>query len=141
MEAGHSAERQEAASWVLLVESEPLARETITGVLDGAGLGVIAGMATAETALLAAETGSGPPPTVLVTDTEMPMGGMDGLTLAGEARQRWPDLGVVYVTGRPSRLDGHVLGVRDRFLPKPVAPVALVRAVRGLLAAPPRRAA
>jgi hypothetical protein len=59
--------------------------------------------------------------------------GIGGLALAEEARRRWPGLGVVYVTGRPSGLDGHVLRARDRFLPGPVTPVALVRAVRGLV--------
>jgi hypothetical protein len=61
----------------------------------------------------------------------------DGFAVAAAARRRWSGVGVVYVTGRrPSRLDGRVLGPRDRFLPKPVAPSALVRAVSGL-ARPP----
>jgi hypothetical protein len=47
---------------------------------------------------------------------------------------------VVFVTGRPSGLDGHVLRARDRFLPKPVTRVALVRAVRGLVGTRWRRA-
>jgi DNA-binding response OmpR family regulator len=66
---------------------------------------------------------------------------MDGLALARRARRRWPDLGVIYVTDRPSRLDGHVLGARDRFLPRPVVQVKLVRALRGLLTVRPRQAA
>jgi hypothetical protein len=61
----------------------------------------------------------------------------DGFAVAAAARRRWSGVGVVYVTGRrPSRLDGRVLGPRDRFLPKPVAPTALVRTVSGL-ARPP----
>ena len=60
---------------------------------------------------------------------------MDAFALVQEARRRWPGLGVVYVTGRPSRLDGQVLRGRDRFLPKPVRPPALVRTVRGLVGA------
>jgi two-component system OmpR family response regulator len=125
-------ERHSKSPRVLLVKEEPLARETITKALDGAGLGV-AGAASAEAALWASEVDTGTPPAVLVTDTDLARDGMDGLALAAEARRRWPGVGVVYVTGRPSRLDGHVLGARDRFLPKPVAPVALVRAVRGLV--------
>ena len=131
----HSEERHGAAARVLLVEDEPRARDAIAEALDGAGLGV-AGAASAEAALRAVEADlAGPPPAVLVTDTDLAPDGMDGLALAAEARRRWPGLGVVYVTGRPSGLDGHVLRGRDRFLPKPVAPVALVRAVRGLVAA------
>jgi hypothetical protein len=65
---------------------------------------------------------------------------MDALAFAAEARRRWPGLGVVYVTGCPSKLDGQVLGARDRFLPKPVMPVAVVRAVRALVGAASRSA-
>jgi DNA-binding response OmpR family regulator len=138
--AQHVTDQQKAAARVLLAADECLAREAITEALDGAGLS-ISRVATAEAALHASEASPGPPPAVLVTDTDIPAGGMDGLALAGAARRRWPNLGVVYLTGRPSRLDGHVLGARDRFLPRPVAPDALVRAVRGLLIAPTRRAA
>jgi DNA-binding response OmpR family regulator len=70
---------------------------------------------------------------VAAVDTAAARGGPDELALAADARRRWPGVGVVYVTGRrPSRLDGQVLGARDRFLPKPVAPRALVRAVGAL---------
>ena len=133
--------RHAAEARVLLVEDEPRARDAIAEALDGAGLGV-ARAASAEAALRAVEADpAGPPPAVLVTDTDLAApDGMDGLALAEEARRRWPGLGVVFVTGRPSRLDGQVLRARDRFLPKPVARGALVRAVRGLVGARWRRA-
>jgi DNA-binding response OmpR family regulator len=99
------------------------------------GVGDLATAASPEIALQAAEANPEAPPTVLVTQTDFLGGGMDGLALAGEARRRWPHLGVVYVTGQPSGLDGQVLGARDRFVPQPVAPDALLRAVRGLLTA------
>ncbi len=138
-----SAERHGAAARVLLVEDEPRLRDAIAEALGGAGLGVVVrATASAEAALGAVEADpAAPPPAVLVTDTGLaPGGGMDGLALAAEARRRWPGLGVVYVTGRPSRLDGQVLGGRDRFLPKPVRRAALVRTVRGLVGASLRRA-
>ena len=137
----HSEERHGAAAWVLLVEDEARTRDAIAHALDGAGLGV-ADAASAEAALRAADADpAGPPPAVLVTRTGPAPDGIDGLALAEEARRRWPGLGVVYVTGRrPSGLDGHVLRARDRFLPGPVTPVALVRAVRGLVGASPRPA-
>jgi CheY-like chemotaxis protein len=120
---------------MLLTAAAPSLAATV-----GAGLGV-AGAATAEAALRVAEADlAGPPPAVLVTDTDLAPDGMDGLALAAEARRRWPGLGVVFVTGRPSRLDGQVLRARDRFLPKPVRRAALVRAVRGLVGASSRRA-
>src|SRR3712207_4779381 len=125
-----------AAARVLLVEDEPRLRDVIAEALGGAGLGVVVGITTnAEAALGAAQADpAGPTPAVLVADTTPALeGGMDALALAQEARRRWPGLGVVFVTGRPSGLDGQVLGGRDRFLPKPVRPPALVRTVRGLL--------
>src|SRR4051794_35705651 len=134
-------ERGRSAPRVLLVEDEPRTRDAIAAALNGAGLGVAGAAASAEAALRsAAADPAEPPPAALVTDTDLTPGGMDGLALAAEARRRWPGLGVVYVTGRPSKLDGHVLRGRDRFLPKPVMPVALVRAVRGLVGAPSRPA-
>jgi two-component system, OmpR family, response regulator len=138
----HIGERGRAAPRVLLLEDEPRARDAIAQALDGAGLGVAGATASAEAALRAAAAAdpAGPPPAALVTDTDLAPGGMDGLALAAEARRRWPGLGVVYVTGRPSKLHVHVLRGRDRFLPKPVMPGAVVRAVRGLVGAASGRA-
>lgn len=133
-------ERHGPAARVLLVEGERAVRDAIAAALDGAGLGVVTGAASAEAALRATEAAPGPPPAVLVTVTDLAPEGMGGLALAAEARRRWPGLGVVYVTGRPSGLDGQVLRARDRFLPKPVARVALLRAVRGLVGSPSRSA-
>jgi CheY-like chemotaxis protein len=141
-DARHSEERQggtAAAAWVLVVEDEPRLRDAIAEALGGAGLGVVAGASASPEAPLGAVQAdpAAPPPAVLVADTDpAPEGGaMDALALVQEARRRWPGLGVVYVTGRPSRLDGQVLRGRDRFLPKPVRPPALVRTVRGLVGA------
>ena len=125
---------------VLLVEDEPSIRELLAEDMADAGLDV----AEAPSAEVALETvnaagEAGRSPCVFVTDVNLG-GGMDGLALAREVRRRWPEVGVVYVTGRPSKLDGHALGARERFLPKPFAPAALVRAVRGLVGAPPARA-
>jgi CheY-like chemotaxis protein len=125
---------------VLLVEAEPSAREVAVEVLGSVGLGVIAEATDPTAALRMVEATTGPPPAVLVTDTDLAAGSLDGLALAEEVRRRWPGLGVVYITGRPSGLDGHVLGARDRFLPRPVAPASLVRVVSDLMAAPRRTA-
>jgi DNA-binding response OmpR family regulator len=121
---------------VLVVDDEPLLRMTLGEALDEAGLEV-AQAASAEVALAAAEAG---PPAVLVTDVNLGPGEMDGIALADEAKRRWPGVGVVFITGRPSNLDGRALGARDRFLPKPFPPHALVRAVRGLIPGAPARA-
>jgi hypothetical protein len=58
---------------------------------------------------------------------------MDGLALGVEVRRRWPGVGVVYATGYPDDLGGRPLGPRERYLVKPVAPGALLHAVRRLM--------
>ena len=119
---------------VLLVEDEPLVRELLSEALHDAGLDV-AEAPDAETALLSAapEADASGSPVVVVTDVDLGPG-LDGVALAAEARRRWPHVGVVYITGRPSNLNGHALGARDRFLPKPFVPDTLVRTVRALMA-------
>ena len=118
---------------VLVVEDEPLVRETAVAVLRGAGFRV-AEAASAEAALALAERaddGGGGPPAVLVADLRLGPG-MDGLALGAEARRRWPGVGVVYATGHPDSFDGRLLGPRERYVLKPVAPAALLGAVRRL---------
>jgi DNA-binding response OmpR family regulator len=133
---GSISSRDGAMVEVLVVDDEPLLRMALGDALDEAGLEV-AQAASAEVALAAAEA---EPPAVLVTDVNLGPGEMDGIALADEAKRRWPGVGVVFITGRPSNLDGRALGARDRFLPKPFPPDRLVRAVRGLIPGAPARA-
>jgi CheY-like chemotaxis protein len=121
---------------VLVVEDEPLVRETAVAALREAGFSV-AEAASAEEALALAESAGdgGGPPAVLVADLRLGPG-MDGLALGAEARRRWPDVGVVYATGHPDSFDGRLLGPRERYVLKPFAPAALLSAVRRLT--PPR---
>ena len=118
---------------VLLVEDEPLVRELLAEDMADAGLDV-AEAPSAEIALRVADATAqaGQPPRILVTDVDLGAG-MNGLALAREVRRRWPGVGVVYVTGRPSNLDGHALGARERFLPKPFALPRLTVAVHDLM--------
>lgn len=112
---------------VLVVEDEAMLREAIAERLGDEGLSVAEAEA-AEEMVAVASRADGPPP-VVVTDIELGPG-MDGLALGAELRRRWPGIGIIYVTGRPSRLSGHALGTGERFLPKPFALAALTRAVR-----------
>ena len=120
---------------VLIVEDEPLAREAVARDLREAGFRV-AEAATAEVALAAAEeaAAAGGPPPVVVTGLHLGPG-RDGLSLGAEALRRWPEVGVVYITCRPDALDGRLLGPRERYVVKPVAPEALRHAVRRLMPA------
>ena len=123
---------------VLVVEDEPLLRETAVAALREAGFRVAeaasAEAASAEAALALGERagdGGGGPPAVVVADLRLGPG-MDGLALGAEARRRWPGVGVVYATGHPDSFDGRLLGPRERYVLKPFAPAALLGAVRRL---------
>jgi DNA-binding NtrC family response regulator len=61
---------------------------------------------------------------------------MDGLALGQKAMRRRPDVGVIYATGHPDHLAGHLLGPRERYIVKPFASAALIHAVRRLAPAP-----
>ena len=120
---------------VLVVEDGPLLREAVARDLREAGHRV-GEAATAEAALAIAEAAaaaSGPPPVVV---TGLHLGpGRDGFSLGAEALRRWPEVGVVYVTCRPDALAGRLLGPREHYVVKPVAPEALRQAVRRLMPA------
>jgi hypothetical protein len=49
--------------------------------------------------------------------------------------RRWPEVGVVYITCRPVAIEGRLLGPREHYDVKFVAPVALRHAVRRLMPA------
>jgi CheY-like chemotaxis protein len=117
---------------VLVVEDNPLIREAVVADLQQAGFQIEEAV-TAEAALVAIEkaaAGSGPP-FVVVTDLYLGAG-MDGLALAAEVQRRWPEVGVVYMTGHPDALDGHLLGPREHYVVKPFAAETLRNAVRRL---------
>ncbi len=117
---------------VLVVEDEPLIREAVARDLQEAGFR-IEEAATAEAALGMVEeaaAASGPP---FVVVTGLHLGpGLDGLALGTEVLRRWPGVGVVYMTCHPDALDGRLLGPREHYVVKPVAPETLRHAVRRL---------
>ncbi len=120
---------------VLVVEDEPLLREAVARDLREAGYRV-GEAATAEAALATAEADAAAsvPPPVVVTGLHLGPG-RDGLSLGAEVLRRWPEVGVVYITCRPEALDGRLLGPREHYVVKPVAPEALRHAVRRLMPA------
>ena len=115
---------------VLLIEDDAAIRSLLAEALDDAGLKV--------TALADGETLFGPEPCealprVVITDVDLGAGCHSGIEIADQARDCWPSVGLVFITGRPSNLNGRALGKRDRFLPKPFRPAALIQAVKALL--------
>ncbi|UJR85485.1 ATP-binding protein [Sandaracinus amylolyticus] len=111
---------------ILVAEDRPDVSAVIQRVLTLAGHTVVLAATGAE-ALEILERG--PVPDLLVTDVRMP--GMDGPTLAREARRKHPGLGVLFLSGyadKPIDVDSG-----DPLLAKPFTPAALADAVRDLL--------
>jgi CheY-like chemotaxis protein len=116
---------------VLLVEDEPLIRESVAQVLREAGY-VVAEAASAEQALelLQEDPRS---PRVLVTDLQLGPG-MSGLELGALALRQLAPVGIVYATANPQHFDGRVLGPHERYLVKPYTPEGLLQVVRRVMA-------
>jgi two-component system, response regulator PdtaR len=114
---------------VLVVEDQTLVRGMVAEALRDAGLRV-AEAASAEAALRAVDAAPERPPDVLVTAVRLGPGAMDGRALAAELRRRAPDVGVVYLAGRPADpVEDDGADARERFLPKPFEPALLARMV------------
>ncbi len=76
-----------------------------------------------------------PKPDVLVTDVHMP-GQRDGLQVATEVREQFPEIPVIYTTGRPDALT-HLsrLGSGEFLIRKPYVPSEVIGRIRKVLAA------
>lgn len=117
-----------AGATILLVEDEPIARQLAEQALRRKGFAVEAA-ASAEAALLAAERVT---PAAVVADLTLP--GMDGRTLIGVLRRKWPNLPALLVSGyadSASRADP--ANRKTVFLAKPYALDGLVAAVGALV--------
>lgn len=78
----------------LVVDDEPIIRKGLVRLLEGQGLEVRSAANGDEALSLLNDE----PADIIVSDIEMP--GMDGVTLLTEVRRRWPETGVVMVTGQ-----------------------------------------
>ena len=98
---------------VLVVEDELVIAEIAAEVLEEAGFAVLIA-ASAEEAEVILEQNR-----VEVLLTDINLGGMDGITLAGRARLRQPNLAVVFASGRSRKLHGDPDMKEAAFLTKP----------------------
>ena len=110
---------------VLVVEDEDLLRELVVDVLSDAGMDV-AGAENAEAAL--AMTSRSGMPRAIVTDINLGTG-MSGLALADAVRALSPEVGVLFITGRPENLDHRPPAPREGRMFKPFSLASLVLAV------------
>ena len=110
---------------VLVVEDEPLVRDTIVHELEEAGFSVL----EAETAEAGLAILNERPVCLLFTDIRLP-GSMDGWGLAEAARALHPDLPVIYATGFTA--EGPRLVPKSVFLQKPYRPSAVLSVIEKL---------
>lgn len=113
---------------VLLVEDDAMVRECLRELLGDIGSRVSDAASAAEALERISAEGV---PDVLVTDLQLGPG-PDGLALIAAARQRWPGMRAVLISG--TNVEEPALGPGDRFLRKPFKVEILVRAVSELVA-------
>lgn len=116
---------------ILMVEDELLISELVAEVLTEGGFHVHA-VTSGETALSYLD--NGPEVDVLFTDINLE-GRMDGSMLAQKARERRPDLPIVYCSGQHSVSALSPLMSRSLFLKKPYNPTELCTLFTRLTAA------
>ncbi len=119
---------------VLLVEDELLIAEWVAESLEEQGFAVY----TVTNAMEALGHLKAEPVDVLFTDINLP-GGLDGTALARRARELWPDLPVVYASGRVNMLDPQVCVPGSTFVSKPYVPGLIGRVLANAVKATAER--
>lgn len=111
---------------LLLVEDDPLVRETVAAMLEDEGFDVVEA-ADAAAALALVRDGLDAP--LIVTDVDLGAG-PSGAELADILRRLRPDMRIIFITGRLSSLANRNADEREAILPKPFASEALSKLVR-----------
>ena len=115
---------------VLLVEDDGVLRAVLAEALADQGMHV-SDVPGPNAALDIPDAGG--PPTMLITDVNLGVA-MDGFELAAAARQRWPAIRIIVMSGRPENLNGHQLHPSDRFLSKPFRGAELLQVIQEMIA-------
>jgi DNA-binding NtrC family response regulator len=113
---------------LVFVEDDVVIRDAVVEYLREHGFEVIEA-ATAEDAMHRLH--DAPMPSLVVTDIDLGTG-CSGVDLADWLHARWPDLNVVFATGRLDQLEGRALDPRETCLGKPFRLSALTKIVRRL---------
>lgn len=114
-----------ASPLVVVADDDDAMRTYLATVLDGADFQMLAAC-NASDAFELLQTRNDID--ALLTDVDMP-GVMDGLALAKLARNCWPHLAIIVMSGRPLPL-GYPLPERATFQPKPFDSFALLTRLR-----------
>jgi DNA-binding response OmpR family regulator len=113
---------------LLVVEDDTDFRDFLAEVLSDAGFDVVEAEDGDRAAKILEDIGR---LDVLVTDIEMP-GRLNGNSFASLARHQYPDLTVVYVSGRPESLT-NLIGPSDTFIEKPFHSTRMIFEINRLL--------
>ncbi|MBV8848726.1 MAG: response regulator [Methylobacteriaceae bacterium] len=113
------------SSAVLIVDDEPLIRETVSELLSGAGLSILE--ATNGDEALEMLSRRGHMVAVLLTDVRMP-GEMNGIDLARLTQSTWPWIKVIVMSGFYER-GPEELPRNARFISKPWQPNEVINNV------------
>jgi len=117
---------------LIFVEDDTVIRELVAECLHEHGYDVVEA-ATAEDAMHSL-IGS-PAPQLVVTDIDLGAG-RSGLEFADWLHERWPELNVIFASGRLDRLNGRVPDRRETCLAKPFRLSLLVQHVRRFVPSP-----
>jgi CheY-like chemotaxis protein len=110
----------------ILIDDDSLVREVLGGALEVLGWDVTP-IASAEAALAMSDIF--PTPRLIVTDVNLGAG-MSGFELLPHARRRWPDAGIIVISGRPVEPNAlAALGDHEIFLAKPASIATLDSAI------------
>ncbi|MEZ4379859.1 MAG: ATP-binding protein [Nannocystaceae bacterium] len=126
--AVHPAPRDKAS--ILLVEDAAPVAAVVREVLERAGYRVTLARdgAQARMWLQSADAID-----LLIADLILP--GCSGIDLAREARERWPESGILVVSGHARAIDDdELVALRAEFMAKPFTPEAILERVNGILA-------
>lgn len=121
---------EKAPHRLLLVEDEFLIRLTLTETLEEAGYQVLEA-SDADEAMGRLADG---PVDVLLTDIQL-RGPVNGHELASRIRETYPELPVIFMTGRPEPGTGGGGARREMFISKPYLPSEVCAAVERMLGA------
>ena len=112
---------------IVVAEDEPAVRALTVRVLEEEGYHVVSGSDGVEA--LDSLVSAGVQPEVVVTDVTMPR--MNGRQLSDAIRARWPDVGVLFISGHTGEGDvlERLLPTGAPFLRKPFTPEELASAV------------
>ena len=115
---------------ILVAEDDPLVRRIIIDMLDMSDFDLIEA-ASGHEALRLMDIANGAD--LLITDLNMP--GMDGIELAHHVRRLYPEIPILFVSGRLYLLNTGFPPKPYRYLPKPFRLQDLVQTVSDMLVA------